>query len=595
MNSGKLTVSSGIQNLLGLSGQFPDYAELMEMLQPDSQQKIVADVKKLIEENTPVEQDYKIRTLNQSKVIDIHIKILFDPAKRIIFGIVNDITDRKQAEEALQESEERFRSLFMNTTIGLYRISPEGQILMANPTAVRMMGFKSFDELAARNREKEGYETSFSRSGFRDIIEKEGEIIGFETSWIRQDGEVIYVRESARAVRDSGESILYYEGTVEDISHRKLAENALRTSEQRLRMALQAAKAGAWEWDIVSNLTVWSDENFRVLGLNPETSEASLENWQKCLHPDDLDITLVKVGKSLQSGENFDVEFRVIWPDQSIHWINDKGIIINDETGKPVKMVGIQIDITERRQFEEKLKENEIHLQKLNATKDKFFSIIAHDLKNPFNSILGFSTLISELVHENELTDVEYYASIIQKSSHQAIDLLGNLLEWSRTQTDRIKFNPGPVELIEMIAGVTQFLKSSAEQKSISVSTELPEKLEVLGDRDMINTILRNLISNAIKFTPEGGHIEISAVRNQHVCKIIVSDNGVGISKPGLESIFTIDTNFTTPGTNKEEGTGLGLVLCKEFAEKQGGTIGVESMPGKGSDFWFTIPCLTSE
>jgi signal transduction histidine kinase len=247
-------------------------------------------------------------------------------------------------------------------------------------------------------------------------------------------------------------------------------------------------------------------------------------------------------------------------------------------------------DITERKRAEEILIESEIRLRELNATKDKFFSIIAHDLKSPFNSIIGFSNLLIEQIQEKDYDGIAEYATIIRNSSQGAMDLLQNLLEWSRSQTGRMEFNPEYVEIVSMIDETIHILVDAAKQKSIILSRELPRKAIAFADKDMISTVLRNLISNAIKFTNPGGAIIISAEQKQNELIIGVTDNGVGIKKDVLDKLFRVEESFSTIGTKNEKGTGLGLILCKEFITKHGGEIWVESKVGKGSMFCFTIP-----
>ena len=247
-------------------------------------------------------------------------------------------------------------------------------------------------------------------------------------------------------------------------------------------------------------------------------------------------------------------------------------------------------DITERKLAEIELEKSEQNLKITNQTKDKFFSIIGHDLKSPFNSILGFSNLLMEQIREKDYTSIDRYAEIIQQSSNRAMDLLMNLMEWSQSQTGRMEFNPEYFELIELIKDTELLLTGTLEQKSISITKNLPSNAPVFADKKMISTVLRNLISNAIKFTYPEGKIVISVEEKQEGIIVSIHDNGVGISKSNTEKIFRIDEGYSTKGTKNETGTGLGLILCKEFVEKHGGKIWVESEEKKGSVFYFTLP-----
>ena len=246
-------------------------------------------------------------------------------------------------------------------------------------------------------------------------------------------------------------------------------------------------------------------------------------------------------------------------------------------------------DITDRKQAEDALKENEEKLRELNAQKDKFFSIIAHDLRSPISNITGLSTLLTNQIKEKDYEAVDEYAMLIEQSSKKVLELLTNLLDWSRAQTGRMDFNPAIFKLTDLIEDNKKLFDVIADQKAITIKNVLPNELTVFADKQMINTVLRNLISNALKFTRQDGEITISAEKRQKEILISVSDNGIGIAPGRLEKLFHIGESNSTSGTNNEKGTGLGLILCKEFVDKHGGKIWVESEEGKGSTFYFTL------
>jgi signal transduction histidine kinase len=229
-------------------------------------------------------------------------------------------------------------------------------------------------------------------------------------------------------------------------------------------------------------------------------------------------------------------------------------------------------------------------LNELNASKDKFFSIIAHDLKNPFNSIIGLSEILKEEIRSGELERIEEYAGMINISAVQTLRLLENLLEWANSQTGILLFNPVSIKLCELLEEEFSILNDMAIGKNIELKSFITDNLTIIADKNMIKTILRNLISNAIKFTHKNGKVEIKAIKNNRQMEISVSDNGIGMTKKTIAKLFRIDANLLTRGTENEKGTGLGLFLCKEFVEKHGGKIWVESESGKGSIFKFSLP-----
>jgi len=247
-------------------------------------------------------------------------------------------------------------------------------------------------------------------------------------------------------------------------------------------------------------------------------------------------------------------------------------------------------DISKRKKAEEELRISEAKFKELNATKDKFFSIIAHDLRSPFSSILGFSELMIECIRSNEYKRLEEFATIIHKSTTSTMELLTNLLEWSRSQTGRLDFSPEYFELKVLTNEVVGLFSQSAIQKSISLNMDQFPNATVFADRLLVSTILRNLISNAIKFTHPNGEIKLTAKQQENQLIVSVCDNGIGIKKEDQKKLFLMEESFSKIGTQNEMGTGLGLLLCKEFVEKHGGIIWVESTPDIGSTFYFTLP-----
>jgi len=225
----------------------------------------------------------------------------------------------------------------------------------------------------------------------------------------------------------------------------------------------------------------------------------------------------------------------------------------------------------------------------LNTTKDKFFAIIAHDLKNPFSTVLGLSELLAREFESFDSNSLKEFITQIYKYSNNTFNLLENLLQWSMLQTGRIPLRPRIFNLRGVIDESVELLAGNALHKGVNISVVTPPTCNVFADINQITTVVRNLLSNAIKFTPSKGKVKISIEEQIDYWLITVSDNGVGISSEDQTKLFLIDSNPTTIGTSQEKGTGLGLILCKEFVERNGGKIWVESQEGKGSSFSFTV------
>jgi signal transduction histidine kinase len=271
------------------------------------------------------------------------------------------------------------------------------------------------------------------------------------------------------------------------------------------------------------------------------------------------------------------------------------GVKIIDTVLIPLQNIRKRIMVKD--QLEEELTRQKIMIEKqrkelesINATKDKFFSIIAHDLKNPFASLIGASDFLVNSSDELSPEQLKSFHEIINQSARTGYRLLENLLEWARMQTGTMAFKPKMVDLWNLVNEVVILLTGSAEQKDINLIARIDENLSAIVDENMINTVVRNLVSNAIKFTGRGGEIIVSSMLTDHFIEITVSDNGIGIPKDKIGKLFRIDEKMIQNGTENETGTGLGLILCKEFIERHKGKIRVESDLGKGSKFIFTIP-----
>ncbi len=276
--------------------------------------------------------------------------------------------------------------------------------------------------------------------------------------------------------------------------------------------------------------------------------------------------------------------------DGTLHYFETQKFII-PRPGQEPYLGGISLDITERRQTELSLQEKNDELIRLNATKDKFFSIVAHDLRGPLGSILGLTQLMTDDLSDMTLAEIQRMIGIMNESLINLNLLLGNLLEWSRMNSGLSIFKPEIFLLAPKIEEVNVLLAQAAIRKEISIVSEIPEELHVCADANMLASILRNLVTNAVKFTAKGGSIKISAkFTDQNFALIAVQDTGIGIQKEMIEDLFRLDSKSRRAGTEGEPSTGLGLLICKEFVEKHNGKLWVDSDQGVGTTFYFSLP-----
>ncbi|MEX0929321.1 MAG: PAS domain-containing sensor histidine kinase, partial [Balneolales bacterium] len=252
-------------------------------------------------------------------------------------------------------------------------------------------------------------------------------------------------------------------------------------------------------------------------------------------------------------------------------------------------MMGMALDITERKEAENAIRLYARKLKKLNVSKDKFFSIIAHDLRSPFTGLMGLSDLLVNEFDDLPNEKVRDYAGKINTSSKNVFRLLNNLLEWSRIQLNGTELKPEQINMHELVHSNCETLQDIFKAKNIDLKIEVEPSLELHADRNMLGSVLQNLISNSLKFSRNFGEIVIKAAVQNDQILVSITDTGVGMSKKMLERLFLLEKNISTKGTNNEQGSGMGLILCKEFIGKHGGEIWATSKEGKGSTFWFTL------
>jgi signal transduction histidine kinase len=354
---------------------------------------------------------------------------------------------------------------------------------------------------------------------------------------------------------------------------------------KKLDKAEQLADFGTWEFDLVKDIIWWSPQADRILELNPQEFKVNYESWMLNIFPPYREIADISFQKSITDKTPFDIEYRLITKNDTLKYVRVKCHTYFDENGNPLKCFGIIYDIT-------LLKEKELLLQKEITTKGKLMSVLAHDLRAPFNKILGFTGLLIDNVKGDTFTkaESEKYLNIIYTSSEKTLTLLDNLLNWIRFQVTEITFSPELLSLRDVISDVLELETLLAEAKEINLNDLTAEDIEVYADENMLKIIIRNIIANAIKFTNFGGAIQIDSFLIKDGVEIHIKDNGIGIAPQKIKNIFTATENSRTLGTQNEEGTGKGLSICKEFIDRHKGKIWIESEIGKGSIFKIMLP-----
>ena len=379
-------------------------------------------------------------------------------------------------------------------------------------------------------------------------------------------------------------------GSATDITEQKNYEVALRKSEEKFRNIFESSGIGMAILGPDGQFTKVNNRFCEMIGYKED--EVIGINFRDITHPGDLDKS-VRLTQELLKNESVEsnlIEKRYLNKNGELIWALTTISIIRDSDDKPLFFIAQVQDITGRKKFEEQLIKSTEELKLLNAAKDKFFSIISHDLRSPFNSLLGLTEYITHSYEEMTPVEIRNSISNVYNSSKQLYDLILNLFEWSLIQTGRLTVDKSLINLATLGKEIVSIYKESANKKQIELVNNIDENILVYADKYMIDTIVRNFLSNSIKFTNPGGKIIVKGVINGDNAEVSVTDNGIGISPEHQRNLFRIDDQFRRDGTANEKGTGLGLILCKEFIEKNNGVLWVESEEGKGSRFSFTVP-----
>ena len=491
-------------------------------------------------------------------------------------------------------SEDRHKALIANIGDVIGIMGSDGIMKYKSPNIERWFGWKPEDLVGT-----DGWETVHPedieaiQKEFFTLLEKDNASVTVEYRYKCKDGSFKWIELTAvNCINNStinGVLLNYH-----DISEGKRVEEDLKESEYKHRILFENMQDVVCMLDNQGNIIDINEAGTKLFGFSKDEF-LNMNVSELIYHGDKQDSD--NYFKKLENNGFYNMyEGRIITKSGEIKWIQVSSTkFVKD--GIKVGSQDIIRDITVRKEAEQKILQQNITLKELNDTKDKFFSIISHDLRSPFNSLLGLSKILNDNFDEFGVSEQKEFIGHINQTVNNTYKLLENLLLWSRSQSGVIEFNPEKENLNSLSNQTIELLSQLAFDKSITLKNEISKKILVNADKNMLLTILRNLVSNAIKFTPKGGKVIVKAKpiigNNKHnFVEISVKDSGVGISHEKKAKLFIIAENVSTKGTENESGTGLGLILCKEFTEKHNGKIWVESEVGKGSLFNFTIPSV---
>ena len=506
--------------------------------------------------------------------------------------------ERKSIEEAFKNERLLLRTVINNIPDSIYCKDTESRKTLANLADINNSGAKSEEEILGKT-DFDIFPKELAEGFFADdqqVIQTGVPVLDREEYVLNEKGQKEWLLTSKLPLKDEAGKIIGIVGIGRNITNRKRAEEALSNERTLLRTII----------DLIPDAIYAKDSKGRKILANPkevylcgkENEKELLGKTDSDLHPDDKKKGFLEEDERiLHSGDSIlNIEGELIDKDGQLHWLLGSKVPLRDASGKIIGVVGVNHDITERKLHEKALAKTNEKLSKTVAEKDKFFSIIAHDLRSPFNGFLQFTELMMDEIESFSTEEIIEFSKNMHQSAANLYKLIENLLEWAQMQRGTICFDPNEISVNDMVSQGISTIQQRAEQKGIAISSDLTESFMVYADEKMVNAVFRNLLSNSVKFSSKEGKIIVKAKKlSNQMLEVSISDTGVGMTEKTLNKLFKMNEKVGSKGTDGEPSTGLGLLLCKEFVEKQGGTIWVESEVGKGSTFYFTLPIIKPE
>lgn len=581
-----------------------------QTLYPDAQiqAKVIARMDRMRQGDNIKNEEWEIQSKDgQKHIISISTTILAAYNERTyIMALMQDITERKQAEKALKISENWYRQMFNTSVVGMVIADFQGNMIEANDCFLKMLGYTRAELESGMIRWNEMTPPEYHTQDQAAVehFKKYGYVNPWQKEYYRKDGSRIPILIGVALLPESDHETI---SVIVDLTQQKIAQQENQQLKERLEWILCTTPAVIYTCQphSRSKITFISDNIYHITGYQSEHFLLEENFWLNHVHPEDASKILLDFTQIFEKGL-FSCEYRFLCADQTYHWIRDELRLIRDDQGNPLELVGYCADISDRKEYEVKLQQTNLELQRATRLKDEFLTTMSHELRTPLNAILGLSEALGDqlfgTMNEQQLKAIK---TIIESGNH-LLALINDILDLAKIEADKIKLNLAPTCINNLCQSSLKFIQQQALEKRITLNKEIPENLpDLLIDERRIRQVLINLLNNAVKFAPTGGKIslkvEFSSGNNDSLIvknskskrqmSFTITDNGIGISEENIAKLFQPFMQIDSSLNRQYNGTGLGLALVKKLVELHDGQVKVESQIGEGSSFTFCLPC----
>ncbi|NEQ43550.1 MAG: PAS domain S-box protein [Leptolyngbya sp. SIOISBB] len=602
IQTGEAHISSRYQQILGFAADetvITSFEDFAGFLHPDERSVVEACIRQHLAHEGTYDMDYRLRHKAGHYVwVNASGQAIWDENGTPIFmtGSVQDISDRKASELQLQALNKRNELIFEGSQAGLIFWDVVNDRAEMSRSCGALLGYvadqskTSFAEFKNRIHPDDISRVDIAvNEHLRHKVPYQ-----MEYRYRHQAGHYIWLYVTGQAIWDENDLPTYMGVSMQDISDRKRAEADLKISQERYKLVIKGAGGGIWDWDILTDTNYMSPRFKQLLGYGEDEIGDCLEAWKALVHPDDIDRIWELHHKHLQHRVPFAAEYRMRRKSGEYIWVQDTGQAIWDDAGNPTRMAGSTIDISDRKQAELQLQQTVAKLEQATKAKDEFLANMSHEIRTPMNGIVGMTQLA--LSHHPNPTQ-RHYLTKIATSANLLLRIINDILDFSKIEAGKLSLEEVPFDLDTVLEQLVELNRTECDRKGlallIDVVPETPRQL--VGDPLRLNQILLNLVANGIKFT-ETGYVEIAVSPittspTECTLKFSVTDTGIGLSPEQQSRLFQSFSQGDSSTTRRFGGSGLGLVISKRLTTLMQGDIGVESTPGKGSTFWFTVVC----